>query len=134
MMYFRLNSYFDCLPDVENRLKMNKDNCKCYYPPISGLEYTRDFIGTDMTNGRYGEVTIDKCTSCNSLWLHYFVEYEEFSRSGRWYRGLISQEDLKNITPENSVEYLKTVEWYIYGGSYFNSTGKIGSGKVNVDH
>ena len=112
---------------------MSKENCKCHNPPILYLDYTKHFIGTDETNGRFGEVTIEKCKHCNSLWLHYFVEYESFSKSGRWYRGLITQENSTNITPENSIDYLKSLEWHLYGGSYFNATGKKGSGNILVD-
>ncbi len=112
---------------------MNKENCKCHNPTISYSDYTQDFIGTDETNGRFGEVTIEKCNYCNSLWLKYFVEYESFSQSGRWHRGLITEQDVKNITPENSIDYLQSIEWHIYGGSYFNTTGKIGRGNIIVD-
>ena len=112
---------------------MNIENCKCHNPPFLYSDYTKHYVGIDETNGRFGEVTFKTCKYCNSLWLHYYVTYEAFSQSGRWYRGLITQSDAENITPENSVNYLKSLKWYFYGGSYFNTSGKKGSGRVSVD-
>lgn len=109
------------------------EHCKCHNPPILYSDYTEHYIGTDETNGRFGKVTIEKCNYCNSFWLHYFVEYEHRSQSGRWYRGLITEKDLKSITPENSIDYLKSIDWHLYGGSYFQTTGKRGSGGIFVD-
>ncbi len=112
---------------------MNTENCKCHNPPILSSNFTKNFIGIDTKNGRFGEVTIENCKYCNSKWLHYFVEYESFSGSARWYRGLISEEEVPNITPANAVDKLKALEWYLFGGSYFNSTGERGSGKISID-
>ena len=108
-------------------------NCRCQTPPLFYGNYMVCFIGTDMTDCRYGEVSIEKCIHCNSKWLKYFVEYEGFSKSGRWFMCLINNDDIDTITPENSVDYLDKADWYIYGGSYYESSGKIGSGKINID-
>jgi hypothetical protein len=35
--------------------------------------------------------------------------------------------------PENAVEYLESLDWYVYGGSYFESTGEFGQGKLRLD-
>ena len=112
---------------------MTNERCKCFRPPRSYFDFTIYSVGTDETNGRFGEVTIEKCKKCSTLWLCYSVEYEAFSRSGRWYRGVITSEETLKITPENSVDYLKSLDWYLYGGSYFDSSGKRGSGNVFVD-
>lgn len=112
---------------------MNPETCNCQNPPILYSNFTKNFIGTDTTNGRFGEVSIESCKQCNAIWLHYFVEYESVSKSARWYRGLISEEDVSNITPANAIAYLKSLEWYLYGGSYFNSNGERGSGNISVD-
>ncbi len=42
------------------------------------------------------------------------------------------EKDRSQITPEKAVEYLESLEWYVYGGSFFESTGTIGHGKLNV--
>ncbi len=112
---------------------MNPKTCNCQNPPILYSNFTKNFIGTDTTNGRFGEVSIESCKQCNAKWLHYFVEYESFSQSARWYRGLISEEAVPNIIPTNAIDYLKSLEWHLFGGSYFNSTGERGSGNISVD-
>jgi guanosine-3',5'-bis(diphosphate) 3'-pyrophosphohydrolase len=90
-------------------------------------------IGCDLTNYRYGEVTLLKCNKCNRHWLKYFVEYEAFSKSGRWYRCIIDKETIEKITPENSVDFIESAEWHIKGGSYFDTSGAIGTGGISVD-
>lgn len=107
--------------------------CKCHKPPLFYKDYIGCFVGIDYTNQRYGEVSIEKCIHCNSKWLVYHVEYEAFSESGRWFRCLIRENEIENITPENSVDYLDNADWYIYGGSYYRSQGRIGNGEIDVD-
>ena len=112
---------------------MNIENCKCQTPPILSSNFTKNFIGIDTAKGRFGEITIERCKKCNSTWLNYFVEYESFSQSAKWYRGLIPEEQIPNITPANALDYLKSLKWYLFGGSYFSSTGERGTGKIVVD-
>lgn len=99
-----------------------------------GLRYepfSSKWIGIDETDGRFGEVSIRQCHSCQRQWLHYFVEYEHLSKSGRWYRGIIDDEIAQVVTPENAVEILSNLEWHFYGGSYF--FGKFGRSCGQLD-
>jgi hypothetical protein len=100
--------------------------------PVDYGNFESTHLGCDETNGRFGEVNLQKCKQCSSIWLHYFVEYESMSKSGRWYRGIISDETSKHLTPESAVLCLDQLDWHFYGGSYFEKSGK-GKGKVNVD-
>lgn len=65
------------------------DDCPCMNPPFDYRDYDEKYIGRDEIKGRFGSVTIETCKNCGVLWLHYFVEYEAFTASGRWSRGLI---------------------------------------------
>ena len=67
----------------------------------------------------YAEVTAHACRECGLLWLRYSVEYEGFSRSGRWARAHIAVPAADQITPESAVSHLERDE-YAYGGSYFD--------------
>lgn len=97
-------------------------------------DYEKKDIGIDETVGRFGEVSILKCKLCGKMWLHYFVEYEAFSQSGRWYSGLISDEIAQTVTAETAVRVLESLDWYHYGGSYFRESGiRKGSGTVSVN-
>jgi hypothetical protein len=111
-----------------------RDECKCMTPPFHYLDYETESIGVDETNGRFGEVTIETCRSCGSKWLRYFVEFESFSESGRWYRGLVSPEVIATITPETALEAINSLPWHFYGGSYFRTTGarSAGSGSISL--
>ncbi|KFF74368.1 hypothetical protein HX13_09300 [Chryseobacterium sp. P1-3] len=46
---------------------------------------------------------------------------------------LFLKKDRPQITPENAVEFLESLEWYVYGGSFFDSTGTIGKGALQLD-
>jgi len=109
------------------------DPCGCLDPQAdyTAFECIRD-VGVDKTNGRFGEVRVDRCRSCGRLWLHYFVEYEAFSQSGRWYRGVVTSDVAQRITPERAVEVLEALDSHLHGGSYFPSAGRS-RGKVLVD-
>ncbi len=78
-------------------------------------------------------MAIATCRACGSKWLTYFVEYEGFSRSTRWYRGLVSAEVAASVTPETAVAVLDGLDWHFAGGSYFGSSGAKRSGPIRVD-
>jgi hypothetical protein len=107
--------------------------CRCMAPPFSFQDYDTEFLGVDETNGRFGEVSVETCKACGATWLRYFVEYEAFPRSGRWYRGLVSPDVLQALTPDQAPGVLARLPWYFYGGNYFETTGRKGSGPVFVD-
>jgi hypothetical protein len=108
-------------------------DCVCMHPPFDYRDFSSVSVGTDETNGRFADVTIDACNKCQSKWLRYFVEYAGFSQSGRWYRGQVSDEVARTVTPESAVAVLEKLGSYFYGGSYFRSTGARGSGRLFVD-
>jgi hypothetical protein len=99
--------------------------CACCVPNAHfTLLPTVHDVGTDLTDGRYAEVEVGECTACGLLWLRYFVEYEAFSNSGRWARGIIGRIEAEQMTPERAQAYLESLPAYLYGGSYFD--GKSG--------
>jgi hypothetical protein len=101
-------------------------------PPFDYRDFETESLGVDMTNGRHGEVTVETCKACGSVWLRYLVEYEFFSESGRWYRGPVTWEMVESLKPEQAPELLSSMPWYFYGGSYFRTTGCKGSGRLDI--
>lgn len=91
------------------------------------------FVGVDGTNGRFGEVSVRTCRECGRRWLHYHVEYEAFTGSGRWYTGLIPRGERFEAGPEAAVAFLERLPWHVHGGSYFGTAGRRGAGKLSVD-
>jgi hypothetical protein len=89
-------------------------------------------MGVDATHGRFGEVSLETCLLCGRIWLHYHLEYEAFPNSGRWFRGLISQEQIAAMTPQDAIPYLERLPWYFIGGSYYRSRGQRSSGKIDA--
>lgn len=113
--------------------KLPKLGCACEKQDLIESEYRTSNVGIDFTGGRNAEVSIIQCKLCQRIWLKYLVEKESFTKSGRWYKGIIAKKEVAGMKPENAVEYLENLEWYIFGGSYFESTGTFGQGKLNVD-
>ena len=113
---------------------MHRGQCACLRAPLPAAQYrAAGRIGVDETSGRFGEVTLRRCTRCGRLWLRYFVEYEAFSESGRYYMGLISPHRARRMTAEEAVAYLDSLSWHLYGGSYYHGHVGRARGKVHVD-
>lgn len=90
--------------------------CVCEQGSARFSQFETQGVGCDETEGRFADVTLNRCRSCGRLWLRYLVEYEAL----RWARGLIGEEAAQSITPQAAVDHLNGLEWYLYGGSYFD--------------
>ena len=113
---------------------MNTQPCICLNEPLTFDQYNKvKFIGIDETNGRFGEVNIWQCKRCGQHWLHYLVEYEAFSKSGRYFMGLIPPELAETLSPDAAVDYLSKLDWHLYSGSYFDGRKGKSTGQVHVD-
>ncbi len=73
--------------------------CRCMTPPFDFKDYDCELLGIDETNDRFGQVSVQTCQACGRKWVHYFVEYEAFSNSGRWYRGPVTPEMQLSLRP-----------------------------------
>ncbi len=108
-------------------------DCRCFTPPFSYTDYVSEPIGIDMTNQRCGEVSLETCKHCGTKWLKYLVEYEAFTASGRWFRGLITDVQLATFDPQNAVPFLEQMPWHFVGGSYYSSRGQRSTGAIRAD-
>jgi len=105
-------------------------DCAC----LTGLQpipLYRD-VGTDVVNSSYGEVDIVLCGDCGRHWLRFFIEFEAFSRSGRWYLGRIESPYLDQMTPELAIPYLSKLDWFIRGGSFYDGKVSRSRGRPGV--
>lgn len=109
----------------------SQDTCACLFNGPRHPDMTNERgIGTDTTEGRYADVTVRRCRACNRLWIRYQVEYEGYSKSGRWAEAPIDEDTAKQITPEMSAQYIERQLWYIFGGCYWGHAGKRGEGPL----
>ena len=118
----------------KTKKEFNK-HCICLDYPLqneSGIIFQEIYIGCDETNGRFGELTARICPNCKFIWLHYFVEYEALTKSGRWYLGRINQKNYKYINPRDSVQLLENSKPCYFGGSYFNANGLLKNPVDNI--
>lgn len=104
---------------------MSFDECECKKPRLWDCEDKGEFIGLDMTDSRYGEVWLYQCPDCSRNWLFYRVEYPSYSKSGRWFRAIISSGNSKNIKPEDAEKLINASDYRVIGGSYYGSPGII---------
>jgi len=107
-------------------------NCPCMTPPIDHRDFVKTELGMDQTQGRFADVAIDRCKHCGALWLVYHYELEGISKSGRWYRGLITSVHAAAATAGNALRILEGLGWHLYGGSYYDTTGKRSDAPLNA--
>jgi hypothetical protein len=100
--------------------------CGCFTGPPYRLDFKKD-LGLDV---RFAEVTLLACPACGQRWLRYFYEVEAFTASGRWYLGAITPEQAASLTAEGAKAVLEGLEWYFYGGSYFDGKSGKASGRI----
>lgn len=102
--------------------------CDCLDPDWSAAAFDREELGADES---YGEASIDRCRGCGRAWLHYLIEFEGFSRSGRWFRGLLAPETA--VTAADALQILGELpDGYLAGGSYYDGRPQRMSGPPDV--
>ena len=112
-------------------IKIQKLGCACEKPTSSYTEFRTSELGTDQTPGIHAEVSIQQCKLCQRIWICYAVKPEGNAPAVRWYKGIVSKKDRPQITSENALAYLESVEWYVYGGEAFENTTAFGAGKIS---
>ena len=108
---------------------MASDDCVCLQPTLGRCEDDGRGLGTDLTNGRYGDVWLYTCASCRRIWLFHRVEFEAFTASGRWYRAIITADTAAAVTPETAARAIARSEYRVFGGSFFNTSGEVSVGQ-----
>ena len=103
-------------------------SCECLESPIGRGIHAKE-LGMDS---RFAEVTIFQCRDCGRHWLRYFYEVEAFTRSGRWYLGCVTPDKFAGLTVENAKGVMEVLDWYFYGGSYYNGLTGRTSGEINL--
>jgi hypothetical protein len=109
----------------ENHAGSSK-SCGCFVAPTKPLICAKD-LGLDS---RFAEVTVLVCKECGQYWLRYFYEVEAFTGSGRWYLGAVMPEQASVLVVEQAKEMLENLDWYYYGGSYYEGRSGRTSGKI----
>ena len=105
--------------------------CPCWHSGVSHRQFSHfRSVGVDETEGRYAEVSVEECHECHLLWLRYAVEYEGFSKSGRWARGNIGRPDAATITPEQAADHLAAGD-HAYGGSRYDGVSGWRTGPMH---
>ena len=105
---------------------MAGDSCTCLIMPSHHLTHLRD-LGMDS---RFADVSLLQCPDCGRQWLRYYYEVEAFSGSGRWYLGQITPAQLASLDAEGARGMLERLDWYYYGGSYYEGRSGRASGAI----
>ncbi|MCA0358927.1 MAG: hypothetical protein LCH78_19110 [Proteobacteria bacterium] len=50
--------------------------CACEQGSARFTQFDTKPLGCDETEGRFADVTLNRCRACHRLWLRYLVEYE----------------------------------------------------------
>ena len=112
---------------------MNSLRCKCLDPQCGCDAFHETDIGVHETEIGVGNVSLFDCRFCGHRWLHYVIGDEAWKQSSRWYRGPISMERSKSVTPETATEIFSNLPWYFYGGHDFDTNGTLGDGPIPLE-
>lgn len=100
---------------------MGENPCRCLEAPPENLLLVQE-LESDV---HFADISVLQCQECGRYWLRYFYELEAFSRSGRWYLGMVTPQQLATLSGTSARRLLEQLDWYHYGGSYFDGqTGK----------
>lgn len=113
--------------------KLPKLGCACEKHDLIESEYRTSSVGTDHKDGRNAEVSVIQCRLCQRIWLKYDILFKDSPQSRRWYKGIIAKKEVAGMKPENAMQHLENLEWYICGGSFYGNKEVFGSGKLNLD-
>lgn len=113
--------------------KLPKLGCACEKHDLTESEYRTSIVGTDFTDGRNAEVSVIQCRLCQRIWIHYAIVFSDSPESGRWFKGIIAKKEVAGMKPENAIEHLENLDWYICGGLFFGNKEVFGQGKLNLD-
>jgi len=80
----------------------------------------------------FAEVSVLACRSCGRRWVRYFYEQEAFTASGRWYLGVLTPEQLSALNADNARSFFEGLDWYYYGGSYYDGQSGKTSGGISL--
>lgn len=105
---------------------MEDSSCHCLEAPSEKLVFVRA-LGSDAY---FADISLMRCPACGRHWLRYAYELEAFTRSSRWYLGAITEDQLAALNGENARATFRQMEWYYYGGSYFDGAKGKTRGEV----
>ncbi len=115
----------------------NEDMSILEYCDCQDQECGRDIfefinVGSRSSEGIYVTLDLWCCRECATMWLRYTSEDENRPGWGKWYRGLIADEDIDvdGLTIEKALGVMARWEWHMYGGAYYRTSGERSVGPV----
>ena len=101
--------------------------CACEDPKARFDVFETRGLGTDAL---YGESSLKTCKTCGRVWLHYLLEFEGTTGSGRWYRGLLAEGE--QVDPAKAAERFAAMPDYLAGGSFFKGQAHRRKGPIDA--
>lgn len=103
--------------------------CSCLDGKFHFIDFSIKYLGWDE---EYGVSSILTCRRCGRQWLRYFYEHESYSKSGRWYCGILEIYLAETVDADNAKHLLETMEWYFRGGSFYSGDVTKSSGPIKL--
>ena len=107
-------------PDTEATPAVADAACRCLVAPRGDLTLVCE-LGMDRW---FAEISLLRCPDCARRWLRYLYQLEATTGSGRWYLGLMPPGATALPAAADAKQILESLDWYFYGGSYYQ--GNIG--------
>ena len=107
----------------------NLNSCTCLQGDFSYENFVESVIGSDKN---FADVSILRCKKCNRQWLRYYYVQEAFTKSGRWFHGIVEPSIAQALKADDAMAILENLEWYYAGGSYFEGKVRKTRGKLDL--
>jgi len=107
----------------------SKLHCSCLKGDFRLTKFFFKYLGWDR---EYGVSSILTCRDCGRRWLRYYYCDEAFSKSGRWFCGLLEYFLSERVNADTAKHILETMDYYFQGGSFYSGIISKQSGKINL--
>jgi hypothetical protein len=94
-------SFFSSMMQSKDQIA---SNCQCNKPPFHYESFNTSSLGEDALGA---EITIDSCKTCGQLWLKLLIDEPHYSKSGRWWRVVLSAENAETLAARDVRQYIE---------------------------
>ena len=114
---------------------MAAQDCQCWDEQCQSVHFEIEPVSTTRNGPSVDRVELWTCNSCATRWLRLTVEDEANPAWSKWFRGLVPADAAPahaEISPEEALELLGSMNWHYYGGAYYRSSGDRSGGPIRA--
>jgi hypothetical protein len=114
---------------------MELQDCACWDEQCQSGQFDTETVSARRSGSTVERIDAWTCRDCRNRWLRLSVEDEEHPGWSAWYRGLVTDEQVRSgadLSQEKAMELLGSMRWHYFGGAYYRSSGDRSAGAVPI--